>query len=171
MQDLKLSVEEILGRPGTYRDLTVGGRLPEVGHVLIHLDERRPVQAQLRAESVVEGILVTGSVRGDVDCSCARCLTSIASAIEVEVCELFLAPGHEAPPEEEVYAVEEGTIDLEPMLRDALALAFPMSPLCRPDCKGLCARCGRDLNEGPCDCTDDDIDPRWAALAELRGKL
>jgi uncharacterized protein len=57
------------------------------------------------------------------------------------------------------------------MLRDAVTLALPLRPLCREDCKGLCARCGNDLNAGPCDCGGDDIDPRWEALAALRERL
>jgi uncharacterized protein len=98
-------------------------------------------------------------------------LTGLEDVVTVDVCELFVAPGHEAPAEEEVYRVEGLEIDLEPMLRDALTLALPLNPICRSDCKGLCAHCGKNLNEGPCDCTDDDIDPRWAALSELRDRL
>jgi uncharacterized protein len=52
-----------------------------------------------------------------------------------------------------------------------VAEALPMSVLCRDDCAGLCPRCGADLNEGSCDCTDDEMDPRWAALEALRMKL
>jgi uncharacterized protein len=57
------------------------------------------------------------------------------------------------------------------MLRDALALELPLNPLCRADCKGYCPRCGADLNAGACDCTDEEIDLRWAELAVLREKL
>ena len=103
--------------------------------------------------------------------SCARCLQPITTDVELDVCELFLAPGHEAPPEEEAYEVQGMDIDLEPMLRDNLTLALPLNPVCREDCAGLCATCGKDLNTGACDCTDEEIDPRWAGLAELRDKL
>jgi DUF177 domain-containing protein len=57
------------------------------------------------------------------------------------------------------------------MMRDSVGLALPLNPLCRDDCAGLCARCGKDLNEGACECVDDDIDPRWDALAALRERL
>jgi uncharacterized protein len=89
----------------------------------------------------------------------------------VELCELFVAPGHEAPPEEEAYKVDGLEIDIEPMLRDAVVLALPLTPVCSEGCKGLCARCGQNLNEGGCACRDDDMDPRWAALSDLRDKL
>ena len=62
-------------------------------------------------------------------------------------------------------------LDVAAWARDAVAEVLPMSVLCREECAGLCARCGADLNAGPCDCTDDEGDPRWAALAELRERL
>ena len=170
MQDLRVSVVEVLGRPGTYRDLSLARALEGVGNAMASLSAD-PVRGDLRAESVVEGVLVTGALRGVARATCARCLTGLEDVVTVDVCELFVAPGHEAPAEEEVYRVEGLEIDLEPMLRDALTLALPLNPICRSDCKGLCAHCGKNLNEGPCDCTDDDIDPRWAALSELRDRL
>lgn len=170
MQVFKISVSEILGHPGLYRDVKVKGALPDVGNALARVPEE-VLAADLRAESVVEGILVTGPVRAPVVFSCARCLQPITTDVELDVCELFLAPGHEAPPEEEAYEVQGMDIDLEPMLRDNLTLALPLNPVCREDCAGICATCGKDLNTGACDCTDEEIDPRWAGLAELRDKL
>ena len=170
MQNFRVSVAEILGKPGTYRDMTVREVLPEVGNALARLSGD-PIEARLRAESVVEGVLVTGPVDVQAEFDCARCLTKITGEVSVEVCELYVGPGHEAPPEEDPYRVDGLEIDLEPMLRDAVTLALPLRPICREDCKGICARCGQDLNQGPCDCKDDEIDPRWAALAELRDKL
>lgn len=170
MQNFRVSVAEILGKPGTYRDMTVRETLPEVGNALARLTGD-PIEARLRAESVVEGVLVTGPVDVQAEFDCARCLTKIAGELSVEVCELYVGPGHEAPPEEDPYRVDGLEIDLEPMLRDAVTLALPLRPVCREDCKGICARCGQDLNQGPCDCKEDEIDPRWAALAELRDKL
>jgi uncharacterized protein len=87
----------------------------------------------------------------------------------VDVCELYAGPGHEG--EEDSYEVTGTEIDLEPMLRDALVLALPLNPLCSQDCKGYCAGCGQNLNEGECTCTSDDVDPRWAGLEALRTKL
>jgi uncharacterized protein len=144
--------------------------LPEVGNALAHVSDD-VVEARLRIESVVEGVLVTGPVQAPVAFTCARCLKPIASDVVLDVCELFVAPGHEAPPEEESYEIEGKEIDLEPMLRDGIALALPLNPVCREDCAGICATCGRDLNAGACDCTDEELDPRWAGLAELRDKL
>ncbi|MDQ3986267.1 MAG: DUF177 domain-containing protein [Actinomycetota bacterium] len=170
MPDLDISVVDLLGRPGEYRDFRVGSKLQGVGNALAHL-QAAPVRGDLRAESVVEGVLVTGAVTGRATLECARCLVPFVSPVTVDLCELFVAPGHETSAEEDSYRIAGREIHLEPMLRDALTLALPLNPLCRPDCKGLCPHCGRNLNEGSCDCREDETDPRWAELESLKQKL
>lgn len=164
------SVVDILGRPGEYRDFRIVAPLEGAGTALAHLSHS-PVEADLRAESVVEGILVTGRAAAAVTFECSRCLTEFPSEIGVELCELFAGPGHEPQPEEDAYEVKGTEVDLEPMLRDALVLALPLNPVCSLDCKGYCAGCGQNLNEGECTCSSDDVDPRWAGLEDLRAKL
>lgn len=166
---LKVSVAEILNRPGEYRELDVRPSFEDVQTELARL-EARPLSAHLKAESVVEGILVTGHVAGEATLRCARCLSEFRGPVALDLCELYTTPGHELP-EDEAYRVEGSEIDLEPMLRDALVLALPLNPVCREACRGLCARCGRDLNDGDCDCEESEIDPRWADLEALREKL
>lgn len=168
MQELTVPVSEILGRPGEFRDISVTRPLDGLGVALAHVGDR-PLDARLRLESVIEGILVTGRVEATADLECARCLTAVTAPIEVEVCELYTAPGHDA--EDDAYRVTGTELDLEPLLRDAVTLALPLNPVCRATCAGLCARCGKDLNEGPCDCVEDTSDPRWEALSSLRAKL
>lgn len=170
MQGFSYSVVDILGRPGEYRDFRIVEPLPGAGTALARL-EASPVEAELRAESVVEGVLITGRAEAGVTFECSRCLTEFPSRVAVELCELFTGPGHEAAPEEDSYEVQGTDVDLEPMLRDALVLALPLSPVCSLDCKGYCAGCGQNLNEGDCTCAPDDVDPRWAALEALRTKL
>ncbi|MGH2786612.1 MAG: YceD family protein [Actinomycetota bacterium] len=169
VQQLSVSVAELLGRPGAFRDIELSAPLPGVGVELARLTDD-PIGARLRVQSVVEGILVTGRVEGATEVRCARCLTGLGSGVELEVCELFIAPGHEDPADDS-YRVAGSEIHLEPMLRDAIALALPLHPLCRRDCKGICARCGAALNDGECDCREDGTDPRWAPLDALRAKL
>jgi uncharacterized protein len=162
-------VAELLGGPGRYRDISVSEPIGEVGTALARLDSG-PVDATLRAESVVEGILVTGRVRADASARCARCLTDLPMEVEVNVCELFAAPDA-TDVEDDAYRVTGTEIDLEPMLRDALALGLPLNPLCSRDCKGLCAGCGTDLNAADCVCSTESSDPRWAPLEALRDRL
>ena len=171
MSDFIFPVADILGRPGHYRDLELALPVPGARTILARADGF-PTRARLRAESVVEGILVSGAVSGSATSQCARCLVEVDHDLELQVCELCLAPGHEPLGDaEDAYEVSGTAVDLEPMLRDALTLALPLNPLCRPDCKGLCAHCGRDLNHASCDCLVEDKDPRWSALDELRSRL
>ncbi len=170
MHPLTVSVAEILGHPGEYREFSVSSALEGVATALARLEDS-PVDAELRAESVVEGVLVTGTVRGASVVECSRCLKEVGSTVEVEVCELFATPGHEPPPEEDFYPVSGTEIALEPMLRDALVLALPLHPLCSAACRGYCAGCGSDLNVDACVCSREETDPRWAPLETLRARL
>lgn len=67
--------------------------------------------------------------------------------------------------------VDTDKIDLKPELRDYALLAVPMKKLCSVECKGLCPKCGKNLNEGNCDCPENSIDIRWQPLADLKDKL
>jgi uncharacterized protein len=124
-----------------------------------------PLEADLLLESVVEGIFVTGEVGGRMALQCARCLTPFEQPFSVEVGDLFVP---NAEPDDDAYALAEpGGLDPEQMVRDAVLLSMPFSPLCRPDCKGLCERCGADRNLDECSCEDAPADPRWAGLEQL----
>jgi uncharacterized protein len=170
VQQFSVPVAELLGQPGAYRDVNLHAPLEGVAVDLARLGSE-PVTGALRAQSVIEGILVTGQIEGVAELSCARCVTDFSSELRLEVCELYIGPGHEADENEDAYRITGTEIDLEPMLRDAIALALPLHPLCRGDCKGLCVQCGTDLNTGSCDCKQDEGDPRWAPLEALRAKL
>lgn len=170
MSAFRLSVAEILGHPGRLQEFEISGVLAGITNPLGGISTR-PVVADLRAESVVEGILVTGTVSARADMSCARCLEPLESDLSLSVCELFAGAGHEPPPDEDAYEVQGLEVDLAPMLRDALALALPLSPVCSEGCAGLCGRCGQNLNEGACGCSDEEVDPRWAGLEQVREKL
>lgn len=170
MAGFTLSVADILGRPGAYRDFVIDHPVEGVDTALAHL-EPAPAHAELRAESVVEGILVTGGINAATRLECARCLKSFGGEVGLDVCELFVAPGHEAGADDDSYRVRGTDLDLEPMIRDALVLALPLKPLCEEGCGGLCARCGRALENGRCDCEEEELDPRWAVLSQLKDRM
>ena len=118
----------------------------------------------LRFEAVVEGVLVSGTASVSVTGECARCLDTVEWDETVPVTELFLhEPGS---PEEELPVVDGDLLDLRQVLRDAVVLALPLAPLCRPDCPGLCVVCGARLADDP-QHSHTSIDPRWARLAGL----
>ena len=136
---------------------------------LIGVPEGAPIELRLRLEAVMEGVLVSGEVDVPLAGSCARCLEPMEDSLELDLQELFAYEGSttEATSEEdEVRHVVGDRLDLEPMVRDAVVLALPLSPVCSDDCRGLCVECGRRLDDLPPDHSHEVRDPRWAALAD-----
>ena len=165
---LAVDVRELLQRPAAHRHVVVRAPLDDLATPVASVPPDRPVTVDAEVESVVEGLLVSGTVRATAVVHCVRCLRDLDHEVEVEVRELFaLEPGDG---EDEGYAVlPDDRLPLDTMARDALVLAFPAFPLCRPDCAGLCPVCGADRNARDCGHGGtEDIDPRWAGLADLR---
>ncbi|MDT5258270.1 MAG: hypothetical protein QOD10_3350 [Mycobacterium sp.] len=157
-------------RPGamvTLRD-TVPSR-SRIGLEMIAIDEGAPLELDLQIQSVSEGVLVTGTVTAPTVGECARCLTPMNGRVQIGLTELFAYPDSttEATTEEdEVGHIVDETIDLEQSIIDAVGVDLPFSPVCRPDCPGLCLECGVPLAAEPGH-HHDRIDPRWAKLAEM----
>ncbi|HWP71919.1 MAG TPA: DUF177 domain-containing protein [Gemmatimonadaceae bacterium] len=134
-----------------------------------HEEDPRPVDGVVvsgRLSSAgEERFYFSGSMSGDVGAECRRCLAPARAHVEEELHLLFADATDEDSDESDVYMLEPRatTVDLRPALREQWLLAVPGFALCREDCKGLCPRCGADLNQGPCNC-EIQIDPRWAAL-------
>lgn len=130
------------------------------------------VELDLLTESVVEGVLVSGTASTVTEGECSRCLEPLSSEVEVNLMELFAYPDSttdETTDEHEVSRISDDLIDLEPVVRDAVVLALPQVPLCKPDCLGLCVDCGGKLAELGPDHGHETIDSRWAALQERFG--
>lgn len=131
----------------------------------------------LRLTRTPRGVLVQGTLEAKTRLECVRCLTAFEFPYEVELSELFIPIERfireEADPldDEPNIINEEGFIDLAPIVREEGILAIPMQALCKPDCKGLCAQCGQNLNEGTCECETEPIDPRLAPLRALLEEL
>jgi uncharacterized protein len=142
----------------------------DLGIEVLHVPEGSPVELDLRLEAVMEGVLVTGTAQAPLAGECVRCLEPISDEIEVRFQELFVYDDHALPEDEdnEVSMLQDDLVDLEPLLRNAVVLALPFQPLCEEDCPGLCPECGARLADDPDHTHEAAIDPRWAALAELK---
>ncbi len=141
-----------------------------IGVELMAIDEGAPLELDLRLESVSEGVLVTGTVSAPTTGECARCLTPITGSVEIDLTELFAYPDSatEATTEaDEVGHVVNDSIDLEQPIIDAVGLALPFSPLCGPDCQGLCPHCGIPMATAEPGHGHEQIDPRWAKLTSM----
>lgn len=140
----------------------------ELGIEVIGVPEGSPVELDLRLESVVEGVLVTGTAEARLAGQCVRCLVDVTDAMVADFQELYVYPDKvsgDTETEEEIRHLDGDLIDLEPVLRDAVVLDLPFQPLCRPDCRGLCPECGADLNADPEHSHEAPVDPRWSGLS------
>jgi uncharacterized protein len=138
-----------------------------LGLDLIGVPAGAPLDLDVQLQSVTEGVLVTGTVTAPLVGECGRCLDPVSEDLVVELCELFAYPDSatdETTELDEVHRIDHDLVDVEPVVRDAVVLSLPWTPLCRADCAGLCPTCGQRLDELPADHVHDLIDPRWAAL-------
>jgi uncharacterized protein len=129
-----------------------------------------------RLDRVGSDVLIRGHIKTVVEVACARCLEHFPLPIAARV-EAEYRPRPKEPQEEEkelkdedinVYFYAKNRLYLSEALRDQILLAVPMKPLCKRSCKGLCSRCGADLNRGPCGCVEEDMDPRLEVLKALK---
>ncbi len=139
-----------------------------------------PLTGMLQIEKSGPVVVITGEIHFAANLHCSRCLKSYSRqcAQDIELCYQPRALAGDRDDHETELTSDDlvtidyrgNEIDLWPELREAALLALPLKPLCRDDCRGLCPRCGRDLNAGDCGCRDDRPDPRWDKLRKLSGK-
>jgi uncharacterized protein len=162
---LVFDMHELGRRPGAMTRLSRTVPAPaDLDLDVVGVPEGSDLELVGRFESVVEGVLASGTARARLAGECVRCLDDIESDLEVEFQELYVYAGRDA--DEDTRRLEGDLLDLEPVLRDAVVLALPLQPTCRPDCPGLCPECGVRLAEEPGH-GHEVSDARWAALQGL----
>ena len=114
---------------------------------------------------------MTLSMSVDYSAQCARCLADVSGTFSLDL-EKTVAPRNllsdlDEDKLDDYAIIEDGFLDMDEQLTSQLEMEFPARFLCREDCRGLCSRCGKDLNEGDCDCEKNEIDPRLAPLKKL----
>jgi uncharacterized protein len=110
----------------------------------------------------------SGQLEGTISAACRRCLTDVRADVHEEIHMIFAEEGNEEADDPDVYVLNPRApvLDLRPAIREEWLLAVPAFVLCREDCKGLCPRCGVDLNTGACSCAPE-TDSRWDVLRTL----
>jgi uncharacterized protein len=167
---LVLDTHELGRRAGAMKVVQATAQAPaDLGIGVIGVPPGSPVELDVRLESVVEGVLVTGTATVEIRGECVRCLVEVSDSMEIDIQELFVYPGSEAE-EDEASRLEGDLLDLEPLLRDGVVLDLPFQPLCREDCQGLCVECGANLNDDPDHDHEATLDPRWEKLRRLEGE-
>jgi uncharacterized protein len=154
--------------PGAERTYQIADVTIDLGD----LEMAAPLEGRVRLLRTNRGILASASLRTALALECSRCLRDVVEPVVVDIQEeylpsLDLATGHALPTDDEpdvARLTDHHELDLETPVREAIQLAEPIAPLCRPDCPGLCVVCGERLDEGDHDHPTDDIDPRLEAL-------
>ncbi|MEZ4388321.1 MAG: DUF177 domain-containing protein [Candidatus Krumholzibacteriia bacterium] len=126
------------------------------------------VSGRLVVDNLESRCVVRGDLAAVAPSACDRCLRSFELRFPVPVELVVLRDGKQETDDADTLVIHQrrGEVDLTEALHEAVLLAVPQSRICRDDCRGLCARCGADLNEGECGCEDDDFDPRWEGLPD-----
>lgn len=166
------------------------------GHYVGGLTAGLPMRKALGADATAPGegtaeldfyieadnVFARGRLEAWVELACSRCLVNVRHAIEEDLMVTYL-PGGLVPNEagldsdeedtdegdaEDTYGYEGEEIDVEPLLRERLVLAVPYAPLCKPDCLGLCSKCGANRNDSECGCDRKVVDPRLASLKDIK---
>jgi uncharacterized protein len=147
-----------------------------------------PLAAEGRAEvlhehrgpkEIVPDIRLKGRFSGQFEIPCARCVEPVATTLQGDYDLLFRPTGVDggssersiSAPETEIGDYQKDSLLLEDVLREQVLLSLPVRTLCKPDCKGLCPRCGQNRNNQACTCDMGPSDPRWDALAGLRDRI
>lgn len=161
----KVPVFDLMHRPGEHRELSLEIDVPDrLGESLVAVMPGADMDVDVRLEVLHDGILVTGTVDVVAEGECGRCLTEMTLPLQVEFAELFAYSVDEAFD----YEVHDDHVDLEPLIRDAVVLALPFQPVCRPDCAGLDPETGERLAERPDSELEERLDPRWSALGKFQ---
>ena len=149
---------------GTNRDFTFDYESMKVGDDLT----LRLFNGTARFSRTPQGLLLQADFQGRLDLECVRCLTTYEQPLKWNLTDLY-AFDRRSISESNLLVPEDGQIDLAPLLREYALLEIPISPTCKPDCKGLCPECGENLNETDCGHSNRESDSPFAVLKDLLG--
>ncbi len=164
-----LGLSKIIDSPGASVSFSTGVDLSDLRY-----GDNYPVTEPVVAEGQVRntaGVMVmTGSVRTTIHGICDRCANEFDRDVDIPIDVVLVTElSSEENEDEWVFPLEGDSADLDDIVRTIFVLNLGSKLLCKEDCQGLCCRCGKDLNEGPCNC-QKELDPRFAALKQLLEK-
>ncbi|RXZ77001.1 DUF177 domain-containing protein [Paenibacillaceae bacterium] len=128
-----------------------------------------PLVVELEAQAEADVVRVEGKLHVDLELACSRCLEPAHAHLDIPFFERFKQGVSDGDEDEadDIIMSKEDKINLQPYVEESLLLYVPFVPLCSEQCRGLCPKCGVNLNESQCDCSREVIDPRFAALKDL----
>lgn len=131
------------------------------------------VAVKLQAtNTLTDEVVARGAADGVLRHVCRRCLEKVETSFRGDLTLVFVEGGSDEDDESGSYPFDgsDSDLDMSSAVREEILLAVNPYVVCTPDCAGLCPQCGTNLNEAPCDCTFDEVDPRWGALRDLKSE-
>ena len=164
-----LDLSKIIACPGASVPFTASVDLSDLRYGNCY-PVSEPVQASGSVRNTAGVLVMTGTIGTTIHGVCDRCAADFTSNVEFPLDVVLVTElSNEENEDEWVFPLEGDSADLEDIVRTVFVLNMDSKLLCKPDCKGLCYRCGKNLNEGPCSC-QKELDPRFAALRQLLDK-
>lgn len=130
---------------------------------------RTPVHIEGEVRNHLGILRLTAEADALYETRCARCLAPVKKDLSVS-CSYVLSQDVQSEDRDDIYEIDGTSIELDDIIIPALLLEVDFAYYCKPDCKGLCPKCGKDLNSGPCACSTREIDSRMAVLQKLLEK-
>jgi uncharacterized protein len=172
---VQFNVSALLLEPvGTARSFSFDGERADVPEE----QYKTTISGDISMMRTERGILVHADLDSQPEIACGRCAIPFTADYTFSFDEEFVAPADPVTGEpaadigpDDLQIGEDLHLDVSEAVRQYEQAGLPIRPVCRPDCAGLCATCGRDLNDGPCDCPSEEADDRWSSLATLAEEL
>ncbi len=164
-----LGLAQIMDRPGQSVSFSTSVDLSDLLYGTTY-PVSEPVVAEGSVRNTAGVLVMKGSVKTCIHGTCDRCAADFDKDVEFPIDVVLVKElANEENEDEWVFPLEGDAADLEEIVRTVFVLNMDSQLLCKPDCKGMCCRCGKNLNDGPCSC-QKELDPRFAALRQLLDK-
>ena len=166
---MRLGLAQIMDRPGAVVPFSCSVDLSDLQYGASH-PVTEPVEASGTVRDTAGVLVMSGSIKTCLHGVCDRCAAEFSREVEYPIQAVLVEElANEENEDEWVSPLEGESADLQDIVRTVFVLNMESKLLCKPDCKGLCCQCGKNLNDGPCSCQKEP-DPRFAALRQLLNK-
>ena len=164
-----LGLSQIIDRPGASVSFSVSVDLSDLCYGVSY-PVSEPVLAEGNVRNTAGVLVMQGSIATTIHGICDRCASEFHRKVEFPIDVVLVTKLESEETEDEwVFPLEGDSADLDDIVRTVFVLNLDSKLLCKEDCKGLCPQCGKNLNDGPCNCRKE-LDPRFAALKQLLEK-
>jgi uncharacterized protein len=131
------------------------------------VDFAEPIIVTGYVKNMAGYMVLSADVKVCYSTMCARCLEPVSNVLEISFEKDIASSGEVSSENDDYIMIEDKKLDLLPTVEEEIMLEMPSRTLCKEDCLGLCHKCGKNLNEGDCDCGKKEVDPRLAILKTL----